>query len=246
MIRKRIHIITFLFVLLLIGCQRTPTSPDPENDVTLSLVFDTRHPTQHALVTRVMGNNEFGNLYINEAVLSTGESTFNNVEKQVSLLDKREYALHSDFNYSAEMLVRPGSTYEVQLKTEETTITGTTTVPDTLGVQFNTEDQLITWHDDENTAMYIVNIYAVRSFGNLEPVSTNNVVFDTLYQVSDDEWALFSHFSFEVIAFDRNYYQHAVQGKNQVGISGGRGVVASIHSERYRYWPPHTGPLGRN
>jgi|GEM_PF-5204875 len=245
MVNTRLVVITGVVLLLmstLVSCTRTPTVPEPENELVIQLVLQAGNRWQAGALSRVMGADDHGNVYFSQGnvrvMASFGGSTrFEFLPRDTTLLDTRGVLVEENYNISTLNLpVVEDSTYELKVTHEEyPTVTGTTTVPSLSGVFFNEVDNIVEWNG-EGAAVYELTIYKPVPGTIMQKVSSHLVWDRESYQVKPGQLDLTRAYFFQVAAYDSNYYRHTILRDEAAGVEGGRGLFGSkvIEGDWYR------------
>jgi|GEM_PF-6437883 len=248
------HIVFALVSVLVIlwGCQRTPSSPEPSDALVINMLVKADVPRQTAMVTKVLGNEDFGSIYVNNAFVYLNENRLFNQPKSDRLTDRREFNYEEDYNYySPSIFISPGQTCTLMAYTADgDTVFGETNVPERVYFRIETgkspfnfpEKQqqvpVLEWGNSPDTYMYMLNIYKPGLDVDRVPVYTGKIVFNNELRLTPDIFNPKVIYIFELIQFDKNYYDYIIQEKDIAGITGGRGVFGSMTVQSFRYLPP--------
>jgi len=254
MMKHTKHIIFILspVIILLAGCQRTPSSPEPSDALVINMLVKADEPLQTAMVTQVLGNEDFGSVYVNNAFVYLNGYRFFNQPKFDRLTDRQEFNYEDDYNYySPSIFISPGETCTFMAYTAMgDTVFGETHVPERVYFRIETGEPLfkfpekqqqvpvLEWGNSTYAYMYMLNIYKPGLDTDRVPVYTGKIVFNNELRLTEDIFNPKVVYIFELIQFDKNYYDYIIQGKDNAGITGGRGVLGSMTVQSFRYLPP--------
>jgi len=242
-----------ILILVMWGCQRSPSSPVPEDSLVINMILKADTLFQKAMVTRLQGDKDFGEIFSNDDFVFLNGIRLYNIPKNATLVDKHEFNYNQDYNYyHPHFYVTAGDTCSLMVITaNQDTISGTTVVPDHVSFTFGLPPlkpaasetntavvPVLRWDNSENAYMYMVNIYKRGIGAEKIPVSTGNIVFNHKYRLSSDEFNPLVQYYFELIQFDKNYYEYIIRNKDTAGLRGARGVIGSMTTETFYYIPP--------
>lgn len=245
-----------ILLFILVSCQRTPTSPMVSDTLVINMLLQAGNPVQTATVTKVMGNEDFGEIYVNDAFVYLNGVRLFNQPRHDRLINKQKFNYKSDYNYyTPSLFVQPGQECTLTVVTADSVvITGHTQVPENANFSIETgkspfgkpitsqtstiEFPILQWNASNNVSMYMLNIYKPGVDVVRVPVSLGHILFGHEFRLTSDIFDPKVLYIYELIQFDKNYYDYIVQGKNTAGIFGGRGVFGSMTAETCRYFPP--------
>ncbi len=233
LIVKKRKIVFLFFILFLVSCE---SMNEPVENIEYSLISNliVNEPVQKIFIYRTLGLSE----KFRDANGNNNYRDYFSKNADITIYDDTNFPYHfkmpndtsKHYLNETQISIIPGKSYSISININGNKIFGETVVPNDFKIikpmlnqhfiNNNILDIPIQWSNSLNSMGYLIKIY--KPF-NVNPYSI--ILRDTSFVFK--RGVIMGEYKFEIIAFDKNFYNHIIENIPSAGIDGAYGYFGS-------------------